>query len=74
MLRPDLDEAATVFLGCSILGQVVVHGLMHGLNQVVWGPAYAPVDPARAAEWLVELSLKGLLGLGSGATAAPPAP
>lgn len=74
VLRPDLDEAATVFLGCSILGQVVGHGLMHGLNQVVWGPAYAPVDPARAAEWLVELSLKGLLGLGSGATAAPPAP
>lgn len=74
VLRPDLDEAATVFLGCSILGQVVGHGLMHGLNQAVWGPAYAPVDPAQAAEWLVELSLKGLLGLGSGPTAAPPAP
>lgn len=74
VLRPDLDEAATVFLGCSILGQVVGHGLMHGLNQAVWGPAHAPVDPGQAADWLVALSLNGLLGLQSEARGGPPAP
>ena len=45
VLRPDLDEPSAVFLGCSILGQVVGHGLLHGLNQAIWGNTHAPVDP-----------------------------
>lgn len=74
VLRPDLDEPSAVFLGCSILGQVVGHGLLHGLNQAIWGNTHAPVDPARAADILLDLSLNGLLGFGHAPTAAPPAP
>ncbi|HEY3399756.1 MAG TPA: TetR/AcrR family transcriptional regulator [Geothrix sp.] len=66
-LRPDLGEAEVVFLGISILGQVVGHGLMFGLNQVVWGRAEMPGNPFQASEWLVDLCLHGLTG------APPPA-
>jgi hypothetical protein len=61
-LRPDLGEDEVAFLGCSILGQVVGHGLMSGVNRIIWGDAAFPDRPFQAAEWLVDLCLHGLVG------------
>ena len=58
-LRPDLEEAEVIFLGVSILGQIAGHGLMRGLNQ---GKVDLAENPFQASEWLVDLSLNGLLG------------
>jgi AcrR family transcriptional regulator len=61
-LRPDLGEAEVNLLGISVLGIVTGHGLMRGVNQVVWGRLDPPGSPFQAAEWLVDLCLYGLLG------------
>jgi len=61
-LRPELEESQVVFLGISILGQVTGHGLMQGLNQVVWKKARLPESQFQVSEWLVDLCLHGLLG------------
>ncbi|GEM_PF-797670 len=61
-LRPDLGEAEVIFLGVSILGQIAGHGLMLGLNQVVWGKVELTENQFQASEWLVDLCLNGLVG------------
>jgi AcrR family transcriptional regulator len=63
MLRPDLDEAEVAFTGCSILGQVIGHGLLRGMLRVAWGEFPPPGSPFQASELLVDLSLNGLLGV-----------
>lgn len=65
MLRPDLAEAEVIFLGVSIIGSAVTHGLMAGLNQVLWGFPAMPENRFRAAELLVEFCLAGLKGAGT---------
>ena len=62
VLRPDLEEAAVTFLGISILGQIVGHGLMRGLNQIVWPEVELAESHPQASQWLVDLCLNGLLG------------
>ena len=62
VLRPDLGEGEVAFLATSILGQVTGHGLMRGVNQVVWGALALPANAFQAAELLVDLCLHGLLG------------
>ena len=64
VLRPDLDEREIAFLGRSIMGQAIAPGLLRGLNQAVWGEDAFPGSPFQASEWLVDLCLHGLLGLG----------
>jgi AcrR family transcriptional regulator len=64
-LRPDLDPNQVTFLGISIVGQVTGHGLMLGLNRVIWGKTEPPGSPFQAAEWLVDLCLHGLSGAGA---------
>jgi AcrR family transcriptional regulator len=61
-LRPDIDECQAVFLGISILGLVAGHGLMQGLNQVVWKKTKAPESQFQVSEWLVDLCINGLVG------------
>jgi AcrR family transcriptional regulator len=63
-LRPELSEGEVRLLGISVLGIVTGHGLMRGVNQVVWGKLDPPGSAFQAAEWLVDLSLHGLLGSG----------
>lgn len=62
LLRPDLGEEEVVFLGISILGQVTCHGLMYGMNQVVWGKTPRPCTLFQGGERLVDLCLNGILG------------
>lgn len=61
-LRPDLGEAEMAFLGASIVGQVAGHGLMLGLNQVVWGNVDQLGSQFQVSELLVDLCLNGVLG------------
>jgi AcrR family transcriptional regulator len=60
MLRPDLTEAEVVFLGASILGGVATHGLMAGLNRVLWGCPGSAENRFRRSELLVDFCLLGL--------------
>jgi AcrR family transcriptional regulator len=61
-LRPDLEEEAVTFLGISILGQIVGHGLMRGLNEMVWPKTEQAECHPHASQWLLDLCLNGLLG------------
>jgi len=61
-LRPDLTEAEVAFTGVSIVGLTTGHGLMRGLNQVVWDDLARDQDPDQATEQLLSLCLHGLLG------------
>jgi AcrR family transcriptional regulator len=61
-LRPDLTEAEVAFTGISIIGQITGHGLMRGLNQVVWEGMARDQDPDQAARQLLSLCLHGLVG------------
>lgn len=61
-LRPDLEDAKVVFLGISLVGIVVGHGLMSGLNKVIWGSAVAAHSSFLESELLVDFYLHGLLG------------
>lgn len=62
LLRPDLEEPAVVILGISILGMIASHGLMRGLNQMVWPNFEEAENHPRTTEWLSDLCLHGLLG------------
>lgn len=64
VLRPDLNEAQVAFLGITIMGQVVGHGMMSGLNKVLWGDHPPFGSPFQEAELLVEFCLGGLLAPG----------
>jgi hypothetical protein len=64
VLRPDLDDAKVIFLGTSLLGIVVGHGLMSGMNKVIWGPAAAAHRSFLDSELLAGFYLHGLLGVG----------
>lgn len=60
ILRPELNEAQLVFLGATIMGQVVGHSTMAGINKVVWGE-YPPFGSRfQEAEMLVDFCLHGL--------------
>lgn len=61
-LRPDLTEPEVIFYGCSIVGLVGGHGLMLGVNQLIWGKVDSPASPFQACEAIMELILTGLLG------------
>lgn len=61
LLRPELRPKEVAFLGASIIGQVVGHGIMRGLNQLIWGSSSMP-EPFQAAELLVDQCLYGLIG------------
>ena len=61
ILRPELGEGEVNFVGASLTGQVACHGLMHGYNQLLWGPQAFPGSSFQACELLVDLWLKGLL-------------
>ncbi len=72
VLRPDLNPDEIAFLGASIIGQVVGHGFMAGLNRIIWGDR--PLPPVfQGAEILVEQTFHGLLREGAPAPVAAPA-
>jgi AcrR family transcriptional regulator len=58
LLRPDLDEAEIAFLGSSILGLVVGHGLLSGMSRAIWGPHR--LSQFKSAELVTEFALNGL--------------
>ncbi len=60
-LRPDLEETEVVFFGISLIGQIVGHSLMRGLNQVLWEQADEAESDPRASGWVVDMCLHGLL-------------
>lgn len=60
ILRPELNEAQLAFLGATIMGQVVGHGTMSGLNRVVWGEHPPFGSRFQEAELLVDFCLHGL--------------
>lgn len=62
VLRPDLDPAQVAFLGASILGAVVSHGFMLGMNKVLWTEAESSMGSSQASEWLQTFSLAGIQG------------
>ncbi len=64
-LRPELSQSEVTFLGSAILGLITHHGLMYGLNKVIWGDFEAPESHFQASEMLVSLCLHGLLGVDS---------
>ena len=60
VLRPDLSEAQVAFVGITIMGQVAGHGMMSGLNKVLWGDHPPFGSPFQEAEFLVDFCLEGL--------------
>lgn len=60
VLRPDLNESQVVFLGITVIGQVVCHGIMSGLNKVIWGDPPPLGSHFQEAEFLVDFCLHGL--------------
>lgn len=61
IIRPDLNEDMVIFLGISIIGQVVCHGLMRGFNSVIWENSKLDLNHFQSPERLVDLSLHGLM-------------
>lgn len=61
-LRPDLDEGQAIFISISVIGTVVSHGHSCGVNRVIWGTAKPVPNDFQAAELLVDLVLRGLVG------------
>lgn len=68
ILKPDLADPQRVFLGVSILGEMMSHLLLRGLRSEL--SPVAQVGPAEAVELLTEFNLRGL-GLGE-AIPGPP--
>lgn len=62
VLRPDLGNPEVDFLGASILGAIISHGFMYGMNKAMWEDAQAIGGQFQASEWLVEFCCNGLLG------------
>jgi AcrR family transcriptional regulator len=62
ILRPDLGASEVAFLGASIMGTIVGHGSMYGMNKVIWEEAQGIGSPFQASEWLVEFCTRGVLG------------
>lgn len=60
-LRPDLGKAEVNLLATSVLGIVLSHGFLRGLNQVVFGEKEASENFFQSAERLLDLCLYGLL-------------
>jgi len=60
VLRPELGEAQLAFLGATIMGQVVGHGTMSGVNKVLWGEHPPFGSHFQEAELLVDYCLHGL--------------
>lgn len=61
-LRPELGDAEVIALGISVMGMVAGHGLLFGMNQVIWGENRPIKNSFQAAELLVDLVLNGILG------------
>lgn len=60
-LRPDLGKAEVNLLATSVLGIVLSHGFLRGVNQVVFGEKDASENFFRSAELLLDLCFYGLL-------------
>jgi AcrR family transcriptional regulator len=60
MLRPDLDDDQANLLGMTILNGVAGHGIMDGLNRLVWKTDWNPDKRSQAADLLVEFIIRGL--------------
>lgn len=65
-LRPDLEAPEINLIGISLLAMVTGHGLLAGMNRIVWGSDLPIQDESRAAELLADFGLKGLEGAESG--------
>jgi AcrR family transcriptional regulator len=64
-LRPDLQEDKVIFIGASIVGLVVSHGIMHGLNRILWNTPVIANNQFQDSELLVDMCLYGLIRVGS---------
>ena len=60
-LRPEFSEDEACFIGISVVGATVGHGLMRGMNRVVWPSMAPPSNAFENAEILVDIILKGLV-------------
>lgn len=61
LLHPDLPEREADFLGVVLVGHVVGHTTMYGLNQVIWGQPFSEVAWDRAIELIVQTCLRGFI-------------
>lgn len=58
LLRPDFKDPEVAFIGSSILGQALVHGLTRTMFEAIWGPNQ--LSQFKSAEMITELALHGL--------------
>jgi AcrR family transcriptional regulator len=58
-LHPDLPDSEIDLLGAALIGQVVTHTTMFGLNQVIWGKGHSEVSRERSIELIVRSCLYG---------------
>jgi AcrR family transcriptional regulator len=61
VIRPDFNEAQVAFIGITITGQAVSHGMMGGISKVVWGDYPHFGTHFQEAELLVDFCLHGLV-------------
>jgi len=61
VLRPDLGKPEIAFLGASLMGSIVSHGFMYGMNKILWEDAQPLGSQFQASEWLIEFCCNGLL-------------
>lgn len=58
-LHPDLPDSEIDLLGAALIGQVVAHATMFGLNRVIWGKGFSEVSRERSIELIVKSCLNG---------------
>lgn len=58
LLRPELTASEVAFIGSSILGQALVHGLTREMFEAIWGPN--KLSQFKSAEMITEFALAGL--------------
>jgi AcrR family transcriptional regulator len=73
-LHPDLPDSELDLLGAALIGQVVTHTTMFGLNQVIWGKGYSEVSRERSIELIVRSCLYGFAERLVAAGPVPPEP
>jgi AcrR family transcriptional regulator len=65
-LRPDLKDPEITLIGISLLAMVAGHGLLAGINRIVWGSHLPIQEESMAAELLADFGMKGLVGVNNG--------
>ena len=71
ILHPEKPAAEVDFLGAALVGNIVGHTTMFGLNQIIWGGEYSRLPRSRMIELILDACLRGFVtpaGAGGGLT------